>query len=228
MKSNIVDPGGLCNAGLLFATALACFASPKAARAEPLYSRGDWLLGISAAKVFTGEKLDSISAGGLAIPGAGIDITNDTTLTLDVSYFLSPSVAINFFGGFPASADLTGEGSVQGLPVGETKYGPAALSLQYHFATNSGFGPYLGIGVARVLFMDEKGDALTDFDLEDAWAPAIQIGLRYQVNQNWLANFDLRYIPFETDVSGGLGGAPVDAKISVDPIILNAGFAYRF
>ncbi len=228
MKSNVVDPDGLFNAGILFATALACFVSPKVLRAESLYSKGDWLLGVNAAKVFTGETLDSISVGGLAIPGAGIDITNDTTLSFDVSYFLSPSLAINFFGGFPASADLTGEDSVEGLRVGETKYGPAALSLQYHFATDSEFSPYVGIGVARLLFMDEQGNALTDFDIEDAWAPAIQVGLRYQVNQNWLANFDLRYIPFETDISGGLGGAPVDAKISVDPIILNAGFAYRF
>ncbi len=114
------------------------------------------------------------------------------------------------------------------MPVGETQYGPAIFSLQYHFATKSSFSPYVGAGIARILFLEEEGNALANLDLEDAWAPALQIGVRYQVSENWFANADIRYVPFETDLSGSLGGAPVKGTVSVDPTILNLGFAYRF
>lgn len=228
MKQSNVKPKGPFASKFVLITMLGCFSSFSVANAEPLYSKGDWLFGLNAAKVFTNETLDSISAGGAPISGAGVDITDDTTLSFDVSYFFSSSLALNFFGGLPAAANLTGTGSLGGLPVGETKYGPAVLSLQYHFATNSSVSPYIGAGIAKILFLEEKGNALTDFDLADAWAPALQVGMRYQVSENWFANADIRYTPFETDFSGTLGGAPVRGKISVDPTILNIGIAYRF
>ncbi|MGC8202952.1 OmpW/AlkL family protein [Aliiroseovarius sp. PTFE2010] len=217
-----------CAAHVMGIMVVGCFASPHTAVAESLYTKGDWLVGVNAAKAFTEESLDSISAGGAPIPGAGVDISDDTTLSFDVSYFLGSSVAINFFGGLPASANLTGAGSLAGTPVGETKYGPAILSLQYHFATKSSFSPYVGAGLGRILFLEEQGNAVADLDLNDAWAPALQVGMRYQVSENWLANADIRYTPFKTDLSGTLGGAPVKGSVSVDPTILNIGFAYRF
>jgi len=217
-----------CAAKVMAFMTVGCLAPLHAANAESLYAKGDWLLGVNAAKVFTEESLDSITAGGAAIPGSEIEITNDITLSFDASYFLSSAVAINFFGGLPASANLTGAGNLAGMPVGETQYGPAILSLQYHFATKSSFSPYVGAGIARILFLEEDGNALANLDLEDAWAPALQIGVRYQVSENWFANADIRYVPFETDLSGTLGGAPVKGTVSVDPTILNLGFAYRF
>ncbi len=69
---------------------------------------------------------------------------------------------------------------------------------------------------------------MANFNLKDAWAPALQVGMRYQVSENWFANADIRYTPFETDLSGSLNGAPVNGKVSVEPTILNIGFAYRF
>lgn len=226
-QSNVKSKGPFASKFVLI-TMLGCFSSFSVANAEPLYSKGDWLFGLNAAKVFTNETLDSISAGGAPISGSGIDISDDTTLSFDVSYFLNSSLALNFFGGFPATADLTGTGSLGGMTVGETKYGPAILSLQYHFPTNSSVSPYVGAGIARILFLEEQGDALADFDLKDAWAPALQVGMRYQMSDNWFANADIRYTPFETDISGTLGGAPVRGKVSVDPTILNIGVAYRF
>ncbi|MEC9041531.1 MAG: OmpW family outer membrane protein, partial [Pseudomonadota bacterium] len=45
---------------------------------------------------------------------------------------------------------------------------------------------------------------------------------------NWSANFDVRYAPFEADITGNLGPAPVQAKVEVDPTIVSIGVAYRF
>lgn len=225
MKHSEINSKRSCTSKFALITILGCLLPLSATNAEPLYSKGDWLFGVNAVKVLTNENLDSISAGGAPISGAGIDITDDTTLSFDVSYFLNSSIAFNFFGGLPASASLAGSGSLGGLPVGETKYGPAVLSLQYHFATKSSLSPYVGAGIARILLLEEKGNALANLDLKDAWAPALQVGMRYQVSDNWFANADIRYTPFETDISGTLGGAPVGGKVSVDPTILNIGFA---
>ncbi|MDY6858879.1 MAG: OmpW family outer membrane protein [Pseudomonadota bacterium] len=196
--------------------------------AESLYSKGDWLFGLNAARVLTDETLNSVSLGGVPVAGAGLGISDDTTLTFDVSYFLNSSVALNFYAGLPATASLAGSGSLAGARVGETKYGPAIFSLQYHFETGSSFSPYVGAGVARILFMDEQGVDVASLDLKDAWAPALQVGMRYQVSENWFANADIRYTPFETDFTGLLGGLPANGNASVDPTIVNVGFAYRF
>ncbi|WP_454919058.1 OmpW/AlkL family protein [Xanthobacter sediminis] len=198
------------------------------ASAEPLYSGGDWVVGLNATKVLTGESLHATTVAGVPVPHADVAITDDMTLTFDVSYFVSPSFAVNFYSGIPAKASLTGEGSLAGLPVGETKYGPAILSLQYHIFSIGGLSPYVGVGVGRVVFLDEKDGALINFNLTDAWSPALQAGFRYRLNENWLANIDVRYVPFKSDVSGWLGGAPVNASVEVDPVLVNVGVAYRF
>lgn len=228
MKHTGVKFKGSCTSKFALIATIGFFSPFSVANAEPLYSEGDWLFGLNAARVLTNETLDSISAGGAPVLGAGIDITNDTTLSFDVSYFLNSSLAVNFFGGLPANAGLSGRGTLAGLPIGETDYGPAILSLQYHFETGSSFSPYVGGGVARILFLDEQGNALTNLDVKDTWAPALQVGMRYQVSENWFANADIRYAPFEADFSGTLGGAPAQGKVSVDPTILNLGVAYRF
>lgn len=228
MKHTGVKFKGSCTSKFALIATIGLFSPFSVANAEPLYSKGDWLFGLNAARLLTDETLDSISAGGAPIAGAGIDITNDTTLSFDVSYFLNSSLALNFFGGVPATGGLSGLGSLAGLPVGETDYGPAVFSLQYHFETGSSFSPYVGAGFARILFLDEQGDALTNLNVKDTWAPSLQVGMRYQVSENWFANADIRYTPLQTDISGELGGAPVEGTVSVDATILNFGVAYRF
>lgn len=94
-QSNVKSKGPFASKFVLI-TMLGCFSSFSVANAEPLYSKGDWLFGLNAAKVFTNETLDSISVGGAPISGAGLDITDDTTLTFDVSYFFNSSLALNF------------------------------------------------------------------------------------------------------------------------------------
>ena len=87
-QSNVKSKGPFASKFVLI-TMIGGFSSFSVANAEPLYSKGDWLFGLNAAKVFTNETLDSISAGGAPIPGAGVNITDDTTLSFDVSYFLN-------------------------------------------------------------------------------------------------------------------------------------------
>lgn len=212
----------------LTTTALLCSATAASAQSNPLYSKGDWVIGVNAARVFTNEEFDSVSAAGSPVPGAALSINDDTTVSFDVSYFVSSRIALNLFGGVPASASLQGEGALAGLALGETDYGPAILSLQYHLPVTDRIDAYAGAGVARLLFLNEQDGAVSNFDVKDAWAPALQVGTRYRIAGNWMANLDVRYVPFDAEITGALGPAPVAAEVEVDPVILNIGVAYRF
>ena len=122
-----------------------CFSSFSVANAEPLYSKGDWLFGLNAAKVFTNETLDSISAGGAPIPGAGVNITDDTTLSFDVSYFLNSSVALNFFGGLPALLKATAVWfRARGLPSFQQLPAPRPARRLQHIRRSSACGATTG------------------------------------------------------------------------------------
>lgn len=195
---------------------------------RPFQSRGDWVIEVSAAKVFTKEKFDAVSVGDQPVTGADLSINDDTTVSFDVSYFLTPSVALNVFGGVPASARLRGRGALAGLELGKTDYGPAIVSLQYHRPLNERLDAYGGVGVGRLLFVNEGDGAVAGFHVEDAWAPALQAGTRYRLAGDWMANVDVRYAPFKAKISGRLGPAPVAARVKVDPLIVDVGLAYSF
>ncbi len=206
------------------------FTAGKAnAQSTAMYSKGDWVLAVNATRVLTDETLESIKAGGVSVPGAALSISNDTTLSFDISRFLNESVALNFLGGIPAVAGVDGRGTIAGLgQIAITDYGPAIFSVQYHFPVHERFMPYVGGGVARILFLNGEDGALGEFDVEDAWAPAMQIGARFKARDDWFVNFDVRYAPFKTDISGFLGGAPAEATVEVKPLLISLGVAHRF
>lgn len=207
---------------------LSASASVVNAQSGPAYNKGDWVIGLNATRVLVDEDLRSASAGGAPVPNADLSIKDATTVSLDASYFLSNKVALNVFGGIPASADLRGEGSLSGLFLGQTDYGPLIVSLQYHVLTGKKFSPYFGAGAGRVIFLNEEDRTLTNFDIKDTWAPAVQAGFRWKMDNNWSANFDVRYTPFKVDITGNLGPDPVKAKVKIDPTILGIGVAYQF
>jgi outer membrane protein len=220
---NVKFPTSCCVLGLAL-----MWGSAASAQDGGMYKRGDFVVAVSASEVLTSEQLDEVSVGGGDLPGAGVTINNDETVTFDLSYFLSDRIAVNLFGGIPASARLQGTGSIGGLALGSTDYGPAVLSLQYHQPIGSNVSLYAGGGVARLLFLNEKDGAIAEFDVRDTWAPALQVGTRVALNSSLLLNLDTRYIPFNGNISGNLGPARVKAKVGVDPIVVNLGLAYRF
>jgi outer membrane protein len=68
----------------------------------------------------------------------------------------------------------------------------------------------------------------SDFDIHDSWAPAGQLGVRYELNRSWMLNADVRYVPFSTHASGSLGGAPARTRLDIDPILTSVGITFRF
>lgn len=209
---------------------IASLAQPAFAQASqdpPEHKR--WAVTMNATPVFVDETASNITVAGEDIPGANVRIGNATTATADVGFFFTPNIAANLFLGVPAPAKIDGAGAV--APFGtlaKVDYGPVVLSAQYHFNSQGKLRPYVGVGVGRVLFINKRDEALSDFDINDRWAPAGQLGVRYELTNSWMLNADVRYIPFTTDASGSLGGVPVRAGLEIDPILTNVGITYSF
>lgn len=213
---------------LAFGFALLCAFSSQPVSAQDSQPHKRWAVSVNATHVFVKEAASDITLAGGPLPGADVSIGNATSVVADVGYFITPNLAANLFFGIPATAAIDGAGSVEPLgTLARVDYGPVILSGQYHFD----FGPvhpYVGVGAARVLFMNVRDGALADFSIEDRWAPAAQAGLRVELGEAWMLNADVRYVPFSTRAAGSLSGAPVQARFEIDPILASAGLAYRF
>jgi outer membrane protein len=214
-----------------FAAAVVAFSafSASAAAAQDAGDFRRWAVSVNATQVFVHGKASHITLGGGRVPGSDVSIDDVSSATVDVGYFFTPNVAGDLFLGVPPTAKIDGAGSIGALgALAEVDFGPVILSAQYHFNGLGQVHPYLGLGVGRIVFLNKNGRALTDFHIEDSWAPAVQAGVRYDLNPAWMLNADIRYVPFSTDASGSLGGVPVQATLHFKPILANVGLTYRF
>lgn len=204
-----------------------CLAQP--AQGEEVSDSDQWTVTLNVTQAILGEEASDVTVAGNPLPDAGVRIGDATTVTADIGYSITPDIAANLFFGVPASAKIVGAGSVESLgTLGETRYGPVVLSAQYHFNSQGVVRPYVGLGVGRIVFFGKDDGALSDFDIEDRWAPAGQAGVRVRVADGLMLNADARYVPFSTVAEGALGGAPVSARLRIRPILANVGIAYRF
>lgn len=188
-----------------------------------------WAVSLNVTHVFVDEDAPDITLAGGPVPGSNVRIGNATSATVDIGYFFTPNTAADLFLGVPATAEIDGTGSLE--PIGtlaKVNYGPVILSAQYHFNNFGKVHPYLGVGVGRIVFLNERDRALANFSIDDSWAPAAQVGVRYELDTAWMLNADVRYVPFSTHATGSLGGVPVRTSLDIDPILANVGVSYRF
>ena len=203
--------------------------SAQAASAQDAGGFKRWAVSLNATRVAVSENAPDIKLAGGLVPASNVEIGDATSATIDVGYFFTPNVAADLLLGIPATAEIAGAGSLEPLGMlAKVNYGPVILSVQYHFNDLGPVHPYLGLGVGRIVFLNERDRALTNFSIDDSWAPAAQVGVRYELGAAWMLNADVRYVPFSTHASGLLGIAPVRTTLDIDPILANVGVTYRF
>jgi len=204
-------------------------ASPQPAWAQDSGDFKRWAVSVNATRVLVSENAPDITLAGGHVPGSNVRIGDATTVTADIGYFVTPNIAGNLFLGVPPTAQIDGAGSLEPLgTVAKVNYGPIILSAQYHFNNLGKVHPYLGVGVGRIIFLNARDRALANFSIDDSWAPAAQVGVRYELGAEWMLNADVRYVPFSTHATGSLGGAPVRTRLDIDPVLTSVGVTYRF
>lgn len=207
---------------LFAAAALGGLAAPASAQER------NWFVHVGPAQLTLADGAD-IVAGGTALPDAGIDTDPQYTGVVEIGRFVAPQVAVALTLGAPPVAKFDGTGSLEALGrLGSVRYGPGALTVQYHPIRTGRFQPYVGAGATYMHIFSTKDAALSDIEVKDDIGPLIQAGANYYFSDRTGIFFDVKKGWLRTQATATLGPAPIDADLKLDPLVLNAGLAFRF
>jgi outer membrane protein len=193
-------------------TVLAAVAAAALATSAQAQQAGDWIFHLGPAIVDPDESA-SLTAGGAPVPGGN----------------LTPNLAVSVAAGFPPEFTIKGAGSLAGLgTAGKMRGGPAGIFAQYHFNRAGRVSPYVGAGVAFLVVFGTEDGALSNVEADSAVGTSLQAGANLWLNDRWGAFIDVKKVFIETESTGSLGGAPVRAEVTIDPLVTNFGLAWRF
>lgn len=168
-------------------------------------------------------------------------------LELDFESGTGFGVAVNWFWGtristeFAASAvslDGTIEADDEGaddedplVDLGSIDMMPITATLQFHFARDRMFDPYLGIGAAYILADDLASDDLDALEIgpievDDEFTYVLNAGIGVRFTDTFGLYLDGKYIPFEPATRAE--GDPEDFDVEINPIVFSAGVRFRF
>ena len=193
-----------------------CLAVPAQA-----YEAGDWLFRVGVTSV--DPKSDNLDLDPAAA-GSMIEVDSGTTLTFNGTYFFSPNWGLEVLAALPFNHDI----ELDGTKVGETDHLPPTVSIQYHFAPDAAFQPYVGAGLnATIFFSEDTAGPLAgaDLDLDTSFGLAAQVGADFMLNEKWLLNIDVRWIDIDTEAK--LDGATL-GDVEIDPWVYGINVGYKF
>jgi outer membrane protein len=111
---------------------------------------------------------------------------------------------------------------------------PITGVLQFHFAPNGRFDPYIGAGAAYVLIGDvDRPSELNNLDFEkldfkDDVGLAVNAGLGIKLTNNLAITLDGKYVPLNSSARAVRTTGNQDVKFDINPVILGAGLSLRF
>ena len=215
------------------------------------YQQGDWVIRAGATTVDPDTDSDDINLPTGLVAKAEVD--DDTQLGLIPMYMLTDKFGLEVLAATPFEHDIEaqGQGAIKGvnLDAGSTKHLPPTVSVQwYPRGGQSGWQPYIGLGVNYTVFFDEDvdnqlvgllgdltGGAVNgaDLDLDDSWGLAAQAGIDIPINDRWAFNVGVWYIDIDTEAEitakvDGQTAAKVEFDVELDPWVYNIGVAYKF
>jgi outer membrane protein len=177
-----------------------------------------WLVRVRAVYIDPADKSDPVGGTGAS---DRLHVSSKTIPEFDVSYFFTKNIATELILTYPQKHDVT----LDGNKIGTIKHLPPTLTLQYHFAPDATFRPYVGAGVNYTTFSDVKllnGGASLE---HDSLGLALQAGADVAIDKNWSINFDIKKVQIRSDVY--IGGANA-SRVKVDPLLVGVGIGYRF
>ncbi|ERJ37757.1 OmpW family protein [Burkholderia cepacia] len=212
---------------MLFSTAASAQSTPTTPTTQ---DDSHWWIRAGAAWIAFNANAD-LKAGGQPVPGANADVKNNAAFLAEFGYRITPGVSLGLTVGVPPTTTLTGTGTVASAgTIGKVKYAPAALTLQYQFQGLARYNlyPYIGAGVTYLKIFNTTDGSVTDFQARNAWGGLGQIGLEYRITKHIGVFVDVKKFIVRSSATGYLGPAPVHAAVRLDPLVTQAGIAFRF
>lgn len=201
----------------ILASALAAAALATVSFAAQAQAEGPWMVRARAVHLDSANK-DST--------GLGLSVNNKTLPEVDISYFFTPNIAAELILTYPQKHTLYSNGA----KIGSLKHLPPTLSLQYHFAPNATFRPYVGAGLnytrfSSVNFEPAVQTALAPSIKKNSYGLSFQVGADIELSKNLFLNVDIKKAQIDTDVysKGNKAGT-----FKVDPLLVGVGLGMRF
>ncbi|MDN3544221.1 MAG: OmpW/AlkL family protein [Roseateles asaccharophilus] len=201
----------------ILASALAAAALATVPFAAQAQAEGPWMVRARAVHLDSANK-DST--------GLGLSVNNKTLPEVDISYFFTPNIAAELILTYPQKHTLYSNGA----KIGSLKHLPPTLSLQYHFAPNATFRPYVGAGLnytrfSSVNFEPAVQTALAPSIKKNSYGLSFQVGADIELSKNLFLNVDIKKAQIDTDVysKGNKAGT-----FKVDPLLVGVGLGMRF
>jgi outer membrane protein len=169
------------------------------------YEAGDFIARAGAAGVYPTGESDSVrlKSGGTNL--GKVEADSAWSLGISFTYMATDNIGVGLLGAWPFEHDIKGsDGALDGAgDVAETKHLPPTLTAQYHFdLANKKVHPFVGAGINYTYFFDEEGKGIlekADVDLDNSWGWALEAGLDYELDNNWLIGAQVFYISIETE-----------------------------
>lgn len=169
-----------------------------------------------------------------------LTLGSDTQLGLNFVYFWDSHWAFEAIVATPFTHDITihdpnKELNVDGATLAKVSHLPPTFSALYFFDTIGDMSPYLGVGVNYTVFFDEKFEAgsqalrLSNLRLSSSLGYALQLGVDYQLDQQWLMNASVRYIDISADGHFDVRGNSIGkTSVDINPMVYSLMLGYRF
>jgi outer membrane protein len=146
-------------------------------------------------------------------------------LTFNLTRKLDEHWGVEVLAALPFQHDINLNG---GGKVADVKHLPPTVSVQYHFAPHAKFRPYVGAGInATIFFSEHTTGALagSDLKLDTSFGPAAQLGMDFDIADNWFLNADARWIDIDTGAK--LDGASL-GNVAIDPLTFGISVGRKF
>jgi outer membrane protein len=204
---------------------------------------GDWLIRgriINIDPDSSSSDVTSSTAGG-TLSGTSVSVDNAYTLDIDITYMFTPNIGAELLLDLSSEHDVNSQGStLSSLAPGNiitTRVLPPALILQYHMLPQGPVRPYFGLGFNYTYFFDEDATGSLDkglggvsgVSLDSSFGWVAQLGVDYDMGNDWFLNADLKYMDINTTGtfdSGNLGHVSVD--VDINPWVMGIGIGKRF
>jgi outer membrane protein len=177
-----------------------------------------WLARVRAVHIVPANESEPVGGVGAS---DRLHVSDKWIPEVDISYFFTPHWAAELILTYPQKHTVT----LDGARIGTFKHLSPTLTAQYHFLPGASVDPYVGAGINYTLL--SKVDLLDGAGkLEhDSTGLALQAGIDVRIDRNWSFNVDVKKLQLRSDVD--IGGVHA-SRVKVDPLLLGAGFGYRF
>lgn len=204
------------------ALVLCSFALADAAMAQSTRPTS-WEIGLGITRLAMVDKAD-IAAAGMSIPGAGVDSDAQVVPSITVTRFVTPTFGVSIAAGVPPRIRYDGAGTLASTGrLIDVRYAAPALTVVWSPFRSHDIAPYVGAGATYMHVLSTRDGALQGSGVDDDFGPVMQAGATFRSGRRWSFYADVKKAFVRTTARGMFGSVPVEARLRMDPVVVQAG-----